>query len=143
MTRYFWLGILFSSFLFAQTQVELSKQAKGVLAPGKGGTGLSSCPEGEGLTFWEALRRAEQAPGLATRSLTQIRGFVDMVEELQSMVDAGERPDVVLESGLARSGHRTEIMPSRLETMVPTTSCVPGRSRAGSQMWVTRAPGRK
>ena len=51
MTRYFWLGILFSSFLFAQTQVELSKQAKGVLAPGKGGTGLSSCPEGEGLTW--------------------------------------------------------------------------------------------
>ncbi len=51
MTRYFWLGILFSSFLFAQTQVELSKQAKGVLVPGKGGTGLSSCPEGEGLTW--------------------------------------------------------------------------------------------
>ena len=59
----------------------------------------------EGLTFWEALRRAKEAPGLATRSLTNIEGFVALVEELQSMVDAGERPDVVLESVLERSGY--------------------------------------
>ncbi len=59
----------------------------------------------DGLTFWEALRRADQAPGLATRSLTQIQAFVAMVEELQSMVDAGERPDVVLDTVLARSGY--------------------------------------
>lgn len=58
-------------------------------------------------TFWEALRRAQDAPGLATRSLTQIQGFVAMVEELQSMVDGGERPDVVLEATLARSGYLT------------------------------------
>ncbi|GAA4712608.1 DNA helicase PcrA [Nocardioides conyzicola] len=58
-------------------------------------------------TFWEALRRADEAPGLATRSLTQIQAFVAMVEELQSMVDAGERADVVLESVLARSGYLT------------------------------------
>jgi len=58
-------------------------------------------------TFWEALRRADEAPGLATRSLSMIQGFVAMVEELQSMVDAGERADVVLESVLARSGYLT------------------------------------
>ncbi|MBA2954010.1 DNA helicase PcrA [Nocardioides sp. MAH-18] len=58
-------------------------------------------------TFWEALRRAQDAPGLATRSLAQIQGFVAMVEELQSMVDGGERPDVVLEATLARSGYLT------------------------------------
>lgn len=57
------------------------------------------------ITFWEALRRAGDAPGLATRSLTAIQGFVAMVEELQSMVDAGERADVVLETVLARSGY--------------------------------------
>ncbi|GAB3251576.1 DNA helicase PcrA [Nocardioides dilutus] len=61
--------------------------------------------EQERLTFWEALRRADQAPGVATRSLTQMRGFVAMVEELQSMVDAGERADVVLETVLERSGY--------------------------------------
>ena len=56
----------------------------------------------DGLTFWEALRRAEDAPGLATRSQANIEGFVAMIEELQSMVDAGERPDVVLDSVLER-----------------------------------------
>ncbi|HET7388583.1 MAG TPA: DNA helicase PcrA [Nocardioidaceae bacterium] len=59
----------------------------------------------ERISFFEALRRAEEAPGIATRSVTCIRGFVDIVEELQSMVDAGERADVVLEEVLARSGY--------------------------------------
>jgi DNA helicase-2/ATP-dependent DNA helicase PcrA len=63
----------------------------------------------ERITFWEALQRAEEAPGIATRSLTAIRGFVEMVQELQSMVDAGERADVVLEAVLARSGYLAEL----------------------------------
>ncbi len=63
----------------------------------------------ERITFWEALRRAQEAPGLATRSLTNIRGFVALVEELQSMVEAGERADVVLDTVLARSGYLDEL----------------------------------
>ena len=63
----------------------------------------------ERITFWEALRRAEEAPGLATRSLANIKGFVAMVEELQSMVDAGERADVILEFVLARSGYLEQL----------------------------------
>jgi DNA helicase-2/ATP-dependent DNA helicase PcrA len=70
---------------------------------------VQALAERDRLTFWEALRRAEDAPGLATRSLTNIRGFVAMVEELQSMVDAGERADVILESVLARSGYLAEL----------------------------------
>jgi DNA helicase-2/ATP-dependent DNA helicase PcrA len=66
---------------------------------------VQALAERERITFWEALRRADEAPGLVTRSVTAIRGFVAMVEELQSMVDAGERADVVLESVLARSGY--------------------------------------
>ena len=54
-----------------------------------------------------AARR--RGPGMATRSLTSIRGFVDLVEELQSMVDAGERVDVVLEQVLASSGYLSEL----------------------------------
>ncbi len=61
------------------------------------------------ILFWDALRRAEEAPGLASRSLNAITGFVGMVEELQSMVDADERPDVILESVLARSGYLAEL----------------------------------
>ena len=61
------------------------------------------------ITFWEALVRAEEAPGVATRSLKAIKGFVDMVTELQSMVDAGERADVILETVLERSGYVAEL----------------------------------
>jgi len=59
----------------------------------------------EQITFWEALQRAGEAPGLATRSQTNIEGFVALVTELQSMVEAGERPDVILETVLDRSGY--------------------------------------
>ncbi|CAN5126858.1 DNA helicase PcrA [soil metagenome] len=63
----------------------------------------------ERLTFWAALQRADEAPDIATRSLTCIRGFVQMVEELQSMVDADERADVILEQVLTRSGYLAEL----------------------------------
>jgi DNA helicase-2/ATP-dependent DNA helicase PcrA len=63
----------------------------------------------DGITFWEALVRADEAPGVATRSLNAIKGFVDMVEELQSMVDADERADVILETVLERSGYLAEL----------------------------------
>jgi DNA helicase II / ATP-dependent DNA helicase PcrA len=70
---------------------------------------ITALAERDGLTFWEALRRADEAPGLATRSLTNIRAFVAVMEELMSMVDGGERADVVLESVLARSGYLDEL----------------------------------
>ena len=61
------------------------------------------------ITFWEALVRADEAPGVATRSLNAINGFVALVMELQSMVDAGERADVILETVLERSGYLAEL----------------------------------
>ncbi len=70
---------------------------------------VQSLADRDGLTFWEGLRRAGDAPGLASRSLSSIRSFVAMIEELQSMVAAGERADVVLESVLARSGYLAEL----------------------------------
>jgi DNA helicase II / ATP-dependent DNA helicase PcrA len=70
---------------------------------------VTSFAQRERITFWEALRRADEAPGLVTRSLSAIQGFVALVEELQSMVDAGERADVILESVLARSGYLDEL----------------------------------
>ncbi len=77
------------------------------------GERAEACVEGlaqrDRITFWEALQRAEDAPGLATRSLNAIRGFVDLVEQLQSMVAAGERVDVVLEQALTRSGYLKEL----------------------------------
>ncbi|RNM15057.1 DNA helicase PcrA [Nocardioides pocheonensis] len=63
----------------------------------------------ERITFWEGLQRAGEAPGLASRSLNQIKAFVDLIEQLQSMVVAGERVDVVLEQTLALSGYLKEL----------------------------------
>jgi ATP-dependent DNA helicase UvrD/PcrA len=77
------------------------------------GERAEACIEGlaqrDRITFWEALQRAEDAPGLASRSLNQIRGFVDLIEQLQQMVEAGERVDVVLEQVLTRSGYLKEL----------------------------------
>ncbi len=77
------------------------------------GERAEACIEGlaqrDRITFWEALQRAEDAPGLAVRSLNSIRGFVDLIEQLQSMVAAGERVDVVLEQALTRSGYLKEL----------------------------------
>jgi DNA helicase II / ATP-dependent DNA helicase PcrA len=70
---------------------------------------VTSFAQRERITFWEGLRRADEAPGLVSRSLVAIQGFVALVEELQSMVDAGERADVILESVLARSAYLDEL----------------------------------
>src|SRR4051794_28971594 len=70
---------------------------------------VNAYAERERITFWEGLQLADHAPGLASRSLHQIQGFVAMVQELQSMVDAGERADVILESVLSRSGYLEEL----------------------------------
>lgn len=70
---------------------------------------IAALAERDRITFWEALTRAADAPGLATRSLKNIESFVAMVQEIQSMVEADERPDVILESVLERSGYLTEL----------------------------------
>jgi DNA helicase-2/ATP-dependent DNA helicase PcrA len=63
----------------------------------------------DGTTFWDALRRADEAPGIATRSVTMIRQFVAVAEELMALVAAGQRADVVLEQTLARTGYLAEL----------------------------------
>jgi DNA helicase II / ATP-dependent DNA helicase PcrA len=63
----------------------------------------------DGVIFWEALRRVEDAPGIASRSVHCVKAFVDLAEELQSMVDAGERANVVLEQVLTRTGYLQDL----------------------------------
>ncbi|MGH3446426.1 MAG: DNA helicase PcrA [Nocardioidaceae bacterium] len=62
-----------------------------------------------GTTFWDALRRASDAPDIATRSLRCIESFVTMIESLQQLVEEGARPDEILEEVLTRSGYRAEL----------------------------------
>ena len=63
----------------------------------------------ERLTFFEALQRAEEAPGLATRSRGAIAAFTEMMRELQALAASGEAADAVLEAALARSGYLEEL----------------------------------
>ncbi|MGI5161149.1 DNA helicase PcrA [Microbispora sp. CA-102843] len=60
----------------------------------------------ERIAFWEALRRADEAPGVATRSLNAIRDFVTLLDELR----AKELPlSDLAEEVLSATGYRTEL----------------------------------
>jgi len=61
------------------------------------------------ISFWEALCRADEAPELATRSLNAIKGFVDVMTELQAMAASGDAADAVMEAALTRSGYLAEL----------------------------------
>ncbi|MFF4773082.1 DNA helicase PcrA [Microtetraspora fusca] len=60
----------------------------------------------ERISFWEGLRRADEAPGLATRSLNAIREFTALLDDLR----AKELPlSELAEEVLAATGYRTEL----------------------------------
>nr|WP_232320105.1 DNA helicase PcrA [Herbidospora daliensis] len=60
----------------------------------------------ERVSFWEGLRRAEEAHGIATRSLNQIREFVTLLDDLR----AKELPiSDLAEEILTSTGYRTEL----------------------------------
>ncbi|MBA2740326.1 MAG: DNA helicase PcrA [Nocardioidaceae bacterium] len=63
----------------------------------------------ERISYLDALRRAGEAPGIATRSVSAIGAFVSLVDDLQALVDVGEPADVVLQASLVRSGYLTSL----------------------------------
>ncbi|MFC7730329.1 DNA helicase PcrA [Actinomadura keratinilytica] len=66
----------------------------------------------ERISFWQALRRPEDVPGMATRSANAVREFVALLEELR-----GELPDrtpaEMIESVLRKSGYLAELQASK------------------------------
>jgi len=66
--------------------------------------------ERERISYIDALHRAEDAPGLATRSLNAIQGFVTLIDELTEK--AGAAPGDVLEAVLDRTGYLAELRAS-------------------------------
>lgn len=62
----------------------------------------------ERITYWEALRRADEAYGMATRSLNAVREFVAMLEELIAKAE-GVPPSALAEEVLVATGYRAEL----------------------------------
>jgi DNA helicase-2/ATP-dependent DNA helicase PcrA len=79
----------------------------------------------ERISFGEALRRVDDIAGLATRSVNQLRGFVDLMDAHEAMVAEGAPADQILTSVLEQSGYLAELQGSedpqdqtRLENLV-------------------------
>ncbi len=70
---------------------------------------LAELADRERMSFWEAMRRSDEVPALATRSRNAVNGFVELLTDLQRMVASGDSADAVLEAALTRSGYLAEL----------------------------------
>ena len=66
----------------------------------------------ERISFAEALDRAAEAPGIATRSLTSITAFTTLMSDLRTILESGATPATVLQAVLEQSGYLLELQSS-------------------------------
>ena len=64
------------------------------------------------ISFGEALRRVDQIPDLATRSVTALQGFVQLMDNLRTVVEAGELPSTIIVAVLEQSGYLASLQNS-------------------------------
>ncbi len=75
---------------------------------------VAALADRERISFVAALGRAEDAPGIATRSVTAIKGFTSILEDLGRVRDDEEAGvSELLEAVLDRTGYLTELRESR------------------------------
>lgn len=72
---------------------------------------VAALAERERISFMEALRRAEEAPGLATRSLNSVNGFVKLIDDLAE-VASGSGASAALEAVLEQTGYLAQLRSS-------------------------------
>jgi DNA helicase-2/ATP-dependent DNA helicase PcrA len=73
---------------------------------------VAALADRERISFAEALARADEAPGIATRSLTCVKAFTELLEALRTLVDGGAGPATVLEAVLEQTGYVAELQAS-------------------------------
>jgi DNA helicase-2/ATP-dependent DNA helicase PcrA len=77
------------------------------------GDKAESCVEAlasrERIPFFDALRRCEEAPGIATRSAQAVNDFIALVDDLRELVERGATPSAIVEAVLARTGYLAEL----------------------------------
>jgi DNA helicase-2/ATP-dependent DNA helicase PcrA len=66
----------------------------------------------EKITFPQALKRVDEAYGMAARSANAVKRFNTLMEELRTIVESGAGPAVVLEAVLERTGYLAELQAS-------------------------------
>ncbi|WP_425456011.1 DNA helicase PcrA [Arthrobacter echini] len=67
--------------------------------------------ERERIGFMQALRRADEAPGMATRSVNAVAGFVKLVDDLAEVAD-GSGAAAALEAVLEQTGYLEQLRTS-------------------------------
>ncbi len=73
---------------------------------------IATLADRERISFGAALVRAEEAPGMTTRTLNPLRVFRDLFAELRAMVEAGDPPADILGAVLERTGYLAELRDS-------------------------------
>ncbi|WP_069171099.1 DNA helicase PcrA [Streptomyces griseus] len=66
----------------------------------------------EKISFPQALRRVDEAYGMAARSANAVKRFNTLMEELRTIVESGAGPAVVLEAVMERTGYLAELQSS-------------------------------
>ena len=66
----------------------------------------------ERIPFAAALRRSSEVPALATRSQAAIAAFVQLIDDLRTLVEAGSPPATVLTAVLEQTGYLAELASS-------------------------------
>ncbi|MBC9725762.1 DNA helicase PcrA [Streptomyces sp. TRM68367] len=73
---------------------------------------IDALAQREKISFPQALRRVDDAYGMAARSTNAVKRFNTLMEDLRTIVDSGAGPATVLEAILERTGYLAELQAS-------------------------------
>ncbi|WP_077801171.1 DNA helicase PcrA [Streptomyces sp. JHA26] len=73
---------------------------------------IDALAQREKISFPQALRRVDEAYGMAARSANAVKRFNALMEDLRTIVESGAGPATVLEAILERTGYLAELQSS-------------------------------
>ncbi|MER0245820.1 UvrD-helicase domain-containing protein, partial [Streptomyces sp. HSW2009] len=73
---------------------------------------IDALAQRERISFAQALRRVDEAYGMAARSVNAVKRFNVLLEDLRTIVESGAGPATVLEAVLERTGYLAELQAS-------------------------------
>ncbi|WP_432134922.1 MULTISPECIES: DNA helicase PcrA [unclassified Streptomyces] len=73
---------------------------------------IDALSQRERISFPQALKRVDEAYGMAARSTNAVKRFNALMEELRTIVESGAGPATVLEAVLERTGYLAELQSS-------------------------------